>query len=69
MAGVRAVAVRGGHVVGVEALHYLVVPGVFLASIPVAAIDAEAGMYSWLALPVLIHVINRRQRAAGDATS
>ena len=34
----------------------------FLASIPVAAIDAEAGMYSWLALPVLIHVINRRQR-------
>ena len=43
--------------------HYLVVPGVFLASIPIAAIDAEAGMYSWLALPVLIHLINRRQRA------
>lgn len=38
-------------------------PGVFIASIPIAAIDAEAGMYSWLALPVLIHLINRRQRA------
>ena len=43
--------------------HYLVVPGVFLASIPIAAIDPEAGMYSWLALPVLIHLINRGQRA------
>jgi hypothetical protein len=41
----------------------LVVPGVFIASIPIAAIDAEARMYSWLALPVLIHLINRRQRA------
>ena len=45
--------------------HYLVVPGVFIASIPIAAIDAEAGMYSWLALPVLIHLINRRQRRRG----
>jgi uncharacterized membrane protein len=50
-------------------VNYFVVPGVFVASIPLAAIEPSLGLYSWLTLPVLGHLIDRRERVRERAAS